>query len=207
MRLALAMLVCAAQLASAETERFIVDPDATRVRIHLGRAGLLKFLGHDHVIEAPVAEGWIDVDPTDPTRSVVDLHWNAPLLAIVPGTEPDEDILEVEEKMRGLTVLDVEQHPRVRFWSVAIVVEEADPTLGFWRLHVRGGLELKGARHTVEVGLEVRVEGDELTASGEVELQLRRIGIEPPSVAGVVKVSNRFRISFEVKARRARPEA
>ena len=120
---------------------------------------------------------------------------------------PDEDILEVEEKMRGLTVLDVEQHPRVRFWSVAIVVEEADPTLGFWRLHVRGGLELKGARHTVEVGLEVRVEGDELTASGEVELQLRRIGIEPPSVAGVVKVSNRFRISFEVKARRARPEA
>ena len=76
------------------------------------------------------------------------------------------------------------------------------PSLGLWRLHVRGGLELKGVRHTVEVELEVRRQGDELLASGEVELELRKIGIEPPSVAGVVKVNNRFRVSFEVKARR-----
>ena len=39
-------------------------------------------------------------------------------------------------------------------------------------------------------------------ATGEVELQLERLGIEPPAVAGVVKVANDFRVRFEVWARR-----
>mgnify|MGYP001821515438 FL=1 len=67
---------------------------------------------------------------------------------------------------------------------------------------VRGGLELKGARHTVDVPLEVRLRGDELVATGEAKLRLRRLGVEPPSVAGVVKVSNDFRLAFEIRARR-----
>ena len=197
-------LLCGALTAFAETEVFLVDPEASRVRVHLRRAGLLKFLGHDHEIDAPLEEGRIEVDPADPAGALVDLHWRAPLLAVVPGTEPEKDIPEVEEGMRGPAVLDVEQHPGVRFWSFEIRAEEADPTAGFWRLQVRGGLELKGARHTVEIPLEVRRQGDELVVSGEVELRLRRLGIEPPSVAGVVKVSNEFRVTFEVKARRAR---
>ncbi len=53
---------------------------------------------------------------------------------------------------------------------------------------VRGGLELKGARHTVEVPLEVRLDGARLLATGEVRLRLRRLGVEPPSVAGVARV-------------------
>ena len=183
-------------------EVFVVEPAASRVRIHLGRAGLLKFMGHNHEIEAPIAEGRIEVDPADPTRSRVDLRWSAPLLAVVPGTEPEKDIPEVEQRMHGPEVLAVEQHPGIRFWSFEIRVEDADPAAGFWRLHVLGGLELKGDRHTVEVPLEVRREAEALVATGEVKLRLRRIGVEPPSVAGVVKVANDFRIAFEVHARR-----
>jgi hypothetical protein len=35
-----------------------------------------------------------------------------------------------------------------------------------------------------------------------VKLRLRRLGVEPPSVAKVVKVSDEFRVAFEVRARR-----
>jgi polyisoprenoid-binding protein YceI len=198
----LVLLLGAAGAVAAEPEVFVVDPEASRVRIHLRRAGLLKFLGHDHVIDAPLATGRIEVDPDDPTRSLVDLRWSAPLLAVVPGTEPEKDVPEVEARMRGPEVLHVEQHPGIRFWSFEIRVEEADPEAGLWRLHVRGGLELKGARHTVEVPLEVRRDGNELVTTGEVKLRLRRLGVEPPSVAGVVKVSDEFRVAFEVRARR-----
>ena len=41
-------------------------------------------------------------------------------------------------------------------------------------------------------------------------MNLRDLGIEPPSVAGVVKVANRFRLEFEIHAgpeSRARPLA
>ena len=186
--------------ATAQTETFLVDSAESRVRVHLGRAGLLGFLGHDHTIEAPVSEGRIDVESGDPARSRVDLKWKAAALAVVPGTEPAEDIPVVEERMRGPEVLHVEQYARIRFWSFEIRVEDSEP--GRWRLHVKGGLEIKGARHTVELPMEVRLEGDEILATGEVELQLKRLGVEPPAVAGVVKVSNDFRLSFEVRARR-----
>jgi len=203
--LAVALLLAGGGLADAEPEAFLVDPEASQVRIHLGRAGLLKFMGHDHTIDAPIAQGQVAVDPADPTRSLVDLRWQAALLAIVPGTEPEKDVPEVEERMRGPEVLDVERHAEIRFWSFEIQIEEADPAAGRWRLRVRGGLELKGARHTVEIPLDVRRRGDEITATGEVRLRLRDLGVEPPSVAGVVKVSNDFRVSFEVRARRAPP--
>ena len=206
---ALVLAMGGAAATSAQPEVFVVDPEASQVRIRLGRAGLLKFLGHEHQIDAPLARGRIEIDTEDPTRSRVDLHWEAPLLAIVPGTEPEKDVPEVEERMRGPEVLDVEHHSGIRFWSFEIHVEKADPDAGVWRLRVRGGLELKGARHTVEIPMEVRRDGPTLVATGDVELRLRHLGVEPPSVAGVVNVSDKFRLAFEIHARilTAPPEA
>ena len=94
-----------------------------------------------------------------------------------------------------------------RAWVVVKAPELSSEALmegleaGRWRLQVKGGLEIKGDRHTVELPLQVRREGDEIVATGEMELQLKRLGIKPPSVAGVVNVDNDFRVSFEVRAR------
>jgi polyisoprenoid-binding protein YceI len=195
-----ALLLGGATWSAAQTEAYRVDPMASRVRVHLGRAGLLGFLGHDHTIEAPISRGRIEVHPGDPQASLVDLWWESAALAVVPGTEPAEDVPEVEGRMRGPEVLDVEQYPEIRFWSFDVQVEEGHT--GRWRLRMKGGLELKGSRHTVDLVLDVRQEGDEIVATGETELGLRRLGVEPPAVAGVVKVANEFRVSFEVHARR-----
>jgi len=204
--LAVVLMALGAAVSPAQPEVFVVDGEASQVRIHLGRAGLLKFLGHEHEIDAPVTKGRVDVDMADPTRSRVDLFWEAPLLALVPGTEPEKDVPEVEERMRGPEVLEVETYPGIRFWSFEVHVEDARPESGAWRLRVRGGLELKGARHTVEIPLDVRRDGATLVATGEVELRLSHIGIEPPSVAGVVNVSDKFRLAFEVHAEVLEPQ-
>ena len=198
-----ALVLGGTRMAVAQPDVFSIDPAASRMRIHLGRAGLLKFMGHEHEIDAPLAEGRVEVNADDPSRSLVDMRWRAALLAVVPGTEPEKDVPEVEERMRGPEVLDVERHPGIRFWSFEIQVEQEDPVAGRWRLRVRGGLELRGKRHTVEIPLEVRRQGAGLVATGEAELRLRDLGVEPPSVGGVVKVSNDFRLSFEVHAHRA----
>jgi polyisoprenoid-binding protein YceI len=194
------LLAGAARLPAGEAGSFTVDASASRVRIHLGRAGLLKFLGHDHEIEAPVADGRVVVVEDEPGRSSVRLRFEARRLAIVPGTEPGDDIPKVEARMQGPEVLDLERYPEIVFASQSVGGEAIAP--GRYRLRVRGTLELKGRSFPVEVPLEVRLAGAVIQASGEVEWRLRDLGIQPPSVAGVVSVANRFRVAFDVEARR-----
>jgi polyisoprenoid-binding protein YceI len=202
MGIAMAMLVLLAP-AAAPTDVLVVDPATSRVRVHLGRSGFAGFLGHDHDIEAPIAEGQVEVVAEEPARSSVRLRFVAARLAIVPGTEPASEVPSVEIRMRGPEVLDAEAHPEIRFESEAVSAEGPSPgpsSTGPIHLLVRGTLNLRGRSAAVAIPVEVRRGPEGLTASGETTLELRALGIEPPSVAGLVKVANRFRLAFEIHA-------
>ncbi len=201
---ALSFLLAGAALAAGEgPETLAVDPAASHVRVHLGRSGLLKAFGHDHEIDAPVAEGRVDVADADPARSSVRLRFEAGRLAIVPGTEPAKDVPKVEERMRGPEVLDASRHPDIVFASSRVTGKPVEP--GHYHLVVNGSLQLKGRSFPVEIPLDVRRTGSEIHAEGVVEWRLRDLGIEPPSVGGVVNVADRFRITFDLTARGGRP--
>lgn len=196
---ALLLLTAGVTRAHSNEAAFVVDPATSRVRLHLGRAGLMQFMGHEHHVEAPLAEGRVLVVEGDPARSSVLLRFEAARLAIVPGSEPAGDIPKVEERMRGPEVLDVARFPQIAFASTSVQQKPAGaPGL---RLLVVGTLLLRGRAITVEVPLEVVQGAGAIEARGQLELTLRDLGIEPPSVAGVVKVANRFRLEFEVRAK------
>jgi hypothetical protein len=196
----LALLGSLSFVAAGDAESLAIDAEASRVRIHLGRAGLMKFLGHDHEIDAPIAEGRVGIAKAgDPGGSSVRLRFEARRLAVVPGSEPADDVPKVEERMRGPDVLDVGPHPEIAFVSSSVGGEATEP--GRYRLRVMGTLEIKGRPCPVEIPLEVRQAGGEIQAHGEGELRLRDLGIEPPSVAGLVRVSNVFKLTIEITAR------
>jgi len=197
--LAATFLALLAPLAGAQAEKLAVEPQRSHLRIELGRTGLMKFMCHEHQVEAPVAEGQVEVVESDPARSSVRLRFEAAKLHLVPGSEPADDIPKVEERMRGPEVLDVTKYPEILFVSTSVKGQADGPSR--FKLTVTGTLTLKGRSFPVELPLEVRRVDKELEAKGEFELNLRDIGIEPPSVAGVVKVKDRFRLSFEIYAR------
>ena len=158
-------------------------------------------MGHEHHIEAPVAEGSVEVADGDPARSSVTLRFAAAGLFVIPGSEPADDIPKVEERMRGPEVLEVGRYPEIAFVSTSVRSGVASGSrLG---LVVSGSLTLKGRSFPVEIPLDVERGAESLEARGEVKLNLRDVGIEPPSVAGVVNVANRFRLEFEIHARPA----
>jgi hypothetical protein len=105
---ALALLLAGTAVPAAEPEVYVVDTQRSRVGVRLGRAGLLKLLGHEHQIDAPLSRGRIEVHRDFPQDSRVDLEWRASALAIVPGSEPEKDVPVVEKRMRGPEVLDDE---------------------------------------------------------------------------------------------------
>jgi polyisoprenoid-binding protein YceI len=202
----LVVLAAAASRLEAQPRDYKVDPAASRVRIHLGRAGLMKFLGHDHEIEAPVAEGRVEVVDDDPTRSRVALRFESARLSIVPGNEPADDVPKVEERMRGPEVLEVARYPEIAFVSTAVRSQAKDGKDGSGiRIVVVGTLTLRDRSFPVELPLEVARETVGFTARGGLFLNLRDLGTEPPSVAGVVKVADRFRLEFEIRATAAAP--
>jgi polyisoprenoid-binding protein YceI len=197
--LAVTGLALVAPLAWAQAEKLAVEPQRSHLRLELGRTGLLKFMGHEHQIEAPIAEGQVEVVESDPARSSVRLRFEAAKLHLVPGSEPADDIPKVEERMRGPEVLDVTKYSEIVFVSTSVKGQPVGPSR--FKLAVTGTLTLKGRSFPVEVPLEVTRVDRELEAKGELELNLHDFGIEPPSVAGVVKVKDRFRLGFEIYAR------
>jgi polyisoprenoid-binding protein YceI len=194
----LVVVSAAAVRLEAQPQAYEIDSKASHVRIHLGRAGLMKFLGHDHEIEAPIAEGRIEVGDGVPAHSSVVLRFESARLAVVPGTEPADDILKVEERMRGPEVLAVARHPEISFASTSVSSQAGDGSR--IKILVAGFLRVRGRPFPVEIPLEVVSEALGIVARGALALNLRDLGIEPPSVAGVVKVSNRFRLEFEIRA-------
>jgi polyisoprenoid-binding protein YceI len=201
LRSVVALLAVAAGAArlEAQPQAYVVDPGRSHVRIHLDRTGLMKFMGHVHHIDAPVADGRVEVVDNDPARSTVSLRFDAARLVVVPGSEPAGDIPTVEERMRGPEVLDVARYPEIAFVSRSV---RSVATVGDGlRIVVSGSLTLRGRSVPVEVPLEVTHVADAgIEAHGETNLNLRDLGVEPPSVAGVVKVANRFRLEFEIHA-------
>jgi polyisoprenoid-binding protein YceI len=98
-------------------------------------------------------------------------------------------------------VLDAARYPEIAFVSTSVRSGTQDGAAV--RIVVAGTLALRGRAIPVEVPLEVERGRDAIEARGAVDLELRDLGIEPPAVAGVVKVANRFRLEFEIRARAA----
>jgi polyisoprenoid-binding protein YceI len=184
--------------AAAGARTFVADPAKSRVKVHVGKAGLFKFAGHEHDVEAPLAEGQILADPQDLRLSSVRLRFEASALRLNPAGEPPQDVPKVEEAMRGPRVLDVVRFAAITFVSASVTGREVSPAV--YELRVEGPLTIRDREVRVGFTVRVSVSGDRLTATGQGRLRQTDFGIEPVSVAGVVKVKNELDLDLHLEA-------
>jgi polyisoprenoid-binding protein YceI len=192
-----ALLAAPAALPAGETA-YLVDSARSSVTIHVGRAGLLSFAGHTHIVMAPDLEGRITAVPDDLPQSMVALSFPAGRLTVVERGEPAGDAPKVQEAMLGPKVLDAARFPAITFHSSAVSGTASGP--GAYRLVVRGSLTLRGVTRPITLPLAVEVGASGLKATGRMILRQTDYGIEPVSVAGVVKVKNELAIDFSIVA-------
>lgn len=192
-------LALAAIPAVGAPRTYTVDAAASQVRVHVGRSGLFSFAGHEHEVAAPALEGHIAADPADLAASTLSLTFQAGALTVLPEGEPAGDPPKVEEAMRGPKVLDVARFPTVKFQSRSVAGKPASP--GVYDLQVTGDLSIHGVTRAITLPVKVEVQGDSLTAAGKAVLRHDQFGMEPVSVAGVVKVKNEIVVSYKIVAR------
>ena len=194
-----ALLLLAGLLSSAATQQtpevLTIDRAASRVTIHVGKAGLFRFAGHTHEVIAQDVRGTVSLDRTDPARSSVQLEIVTTSLVVTGRDEPTEDVPEVQRVMLSEQVLDVERFPTIVFASRKVGVALADAES--LQLVIAGDLTLHGVTRPQIVRAAVELGPEGVTATGRLTIEQTDFGIEPVrAAAGAVKVKNELDITF-----------
>jgi len=164
-----------------------MDTERSMLTVKVYKTGLFSGFAHDHVIQAPIAQGWFDEQ-----NPAVELTVETRQLKVVDPEGSDKDRAEVQRTMLGPKVMDRQSFPEIRFRSTQVEAKADNQ----WT--VRGDLTLHGQTRPVTVNVEYR----KGRYWGSAALKQRDFGIVPVSVAGgTVKVKDEVRVEFEVVGR------
>jgi len=192
-------LSLSATTAAAAPRRYAVEPAASQVVIHVGKAGLFRFAGHGHEVVAPIHQGSAVVDPDHLESASVELAFQAAALRVTGRGEPAGDVPKVQQAMVGPECLNAGRFPNIRFTSRAVTVKAR--TGDGVDVLVRGELTLHGVSREVLVPVHVVPGKDSISATGTTKIRQTAFGIKPISVAGVVNVKDELEITWRVVGR------
>jgi len=169
-------------------ERRDLDTEKSTLTVYVYKSGLFSALADDHVIDATLAAGTIDDGP----RAAVSIDVRAADLRVRDPKLSAGKRADVQARMVGPEVLEVEKFPSIGFESTAIEPKGADS----WT--VAGRLTIHGQTREVTFAT-TRRDG---RYRGSVTVKQRDFGITPISIAGgTVKVKDEVKIEFDVVAR------
>jgi len=189
-----------------------IDPDRSRLRVLVYRAGALARLGHDHVIVAHGLAGWV-ANPAKPAAAsfylqlpveefVVD-DAEARAQAGPEFAEPvDDDAKEgTRHNMLSPALLDSVRHPLIQIRALSFVGTEPD-------LQATVTLSIAGHDSTQVVPFRLRRAAGEVAASAEFPLRQTDLGLTPYSVMmGALRVADQMQVSLELVANAPRGPA
>ena len=185
-----------AQAAARDSVVYRLSP-ASRLEVKTGKAGLLGFAGHEHVILARGFSGHVVYFPDEPARSRVEIRIATDSLEVM--TPPDTaEIRKVTEAMRT-EVLHVDSFPEILFASRSLA-----PMNGGFRMSA--ALTMHGQTRTVPLEVRVTIERDTIRAISTFSVKQTDFGITPfrGGPGGTVRVADR--VTFQIAAIAVRGE-
>jgi len=210
-----ALLLAASGSAQEQTDGgrtsgvYRIDAARSDIRLLVYRAGVLARFGHNHVISVGEFEGTITLH-SDPERSSVELEIpvhglivDDPELRIEEGDEFSTDLSEADinrtrGNMLGGRVLNAEQYPIVRIMGRGFAVERQEVKLSL-------SVELLGRVIELSAPVALRLDGDELEASGALRVSHAMLGMTPFKAAfWALRVADEMDLKFRIRARRVR---
>jgi polyisoprenoid-binding protein YceI len=193
--------ISAVIVVAQEPEAFVIDPGQTTITLHVGRAGVFAFAGHDHEVVVPAVRGQITLNRASVGRSTVSAVFDAAALKVTGKGEPLKDVPEVQRVMLSNQVLDVQRHPTITFQSRQVSVEKQSADQ--MALRITGDLTLHGVTRPLDVPVTVELTADGLRANGKTTVQQSQFGIRPVTAgAGTVRVKDEVDVVFSVTAKR-----
>ncbi|HVJ28725.1 MAG TPA: YceI family protein [Gammaproteobacteria bacterium] len=190
-------------------ERYVVDPAQSDFHWLVYKAGAFSRFGHNHTIAVGDLSGNVLVNRDDLAKSQFDLQFavgqlvvDDPALRSTLGEDfssvpkPD-DIVGTRKNMLSERVLDGEKYPQIRITGTGPATSGATQELAV-------KVEMLGRVIDLKVPTNVTIDGDQLRATGEFELNHADLGMKPFSVmAGALQVGEKLSFTYDVRAQRA----
>ncbi len=203
-----ALLMTSSLSAQDAGGRYVIDAAQSDVHWLVYKAGALARLGHNHTIEVGDLTGSVAVNAADLSKSQFDLQFMVADLIVdaaeLRGTLGDEfasvpsadDIEGTRNNMLSERVLDGEKYPQIRLTGLG-------PVSAGGKQELAVKVEILGRIVDLKVPTEVTINGEQLRAIGEFELNHADLGMKPFSVmAGALQVGEKLSFSYDVTARR-----
>jgi len=190
-------------------ERYVVDPAQSDFHWLVYKAGAFSRFGHNHTIAVGGLSGNVLVNRGDLAKSQFDLQFavgqlvvDDPALRSTLGEDfssvpkPD-DIAGTRKNMLSERVLDGEKYPQIRITGTG-------PTTDGSMQELAVKVEMLGRVIDLKVPTKVTIDGDQLRATGEFELNHADLGMQPFSVmAGALQVGEKLSFTYDIRAQRA----
>lgn len=184
--------------ALARQEACVVDSESS-FRIFVGKSGLFRIFGHDHVIEAREIDACASIDPSGRGGSVTLRIPTVSLEVVDPGGN-EQERADVQRTMQE-EVLEIGQYQEVLFRSVGVEQGEEPGSL-----RVMGDLSIHGVTQpaTIPVTLARQDDGS-YRVTGDYEFKQSAFGIKTVRLfGGTISVRDEVRVEFDLSLRAPR---
>jgi hypothetical protein len=188
-------------------KRFVVDAQASEIRLLVYRDGPMARFGHNHVLQAPVRGEIRLADTAAASGFVIEipaqtLQVDAPLARTEEGAEfaapvSDQARLGTRDNLLGPEVLDAAHHPMIRIESSALLGPR-------WNPGVSARITLRGNSSPIHFSAAVLEQPGALTVIANFQVRQSDLGMTPFSVlGGAIRVQDRIDIRVRLLARPA----
>jgi hypothetical protein len=192
-------------LASAAKDpvQYRIDSESSWLRVLVYRGGILRGLGHNHVISLNVLAGTVTV-PQDPLQTTLMLEFKVADLVVDEigsrALEGDDFRGQISQKaiagtrvnMLGNKLLRAEQFPSIQIRSGQI-------TGSMPEMKIEVTVFVKAAEFTVVFPARVTLSKESFVAIGEVEIRHAEIGLSPFKAGfGTLKVRDTLVLKYEI---------
>lgn len=186
-----------------------IDPQTSDVRLLVFRDGVLSTFGHNHVVSLKEFTGTIQLQPKlagsrveldiPVDRLVVDdaaaRRQEGPDFASEPSKE---DAAGTRTNMLSTALLNAVKFPAIKVTGTSGPVDTKNTAM------IDLAVQLVGQELKLSIPATLKLEGDWLEASGEVDLSHKQLGLKPFSaLLGSLRVAEQMKFKYRIRARKA----
>lgn len=199
-------LVLAQRTSESGADLYRIDPQTSDVRLLVYRDGVLSTFGHNHVVSLKDFTGTIHLQPKL-AQSRVELDIPVDRLVIDDAairrqegedftSEPSkDDAAATRTNMLSTALLNAGRFPAIKVTGTSGPVDSSNAAM------LDLSVQLVGQEIKLSIPCTLKLEGDQLEASGAIELTHKQLGLKPFSaLLGSLRVADQMKFKYRIRA-------